>query len=48
MSVRTTCVNSGGVMGLIKYFGTPTLSARVDEECVVLASIFWTCSALEG
>jgi hypothetical protein len=29
-------------------FGVLIYRARVDEECVVLASIFWTCSALEG
>jgi hypothetical protein len=29
MSVRTTSVNSGGEMGLIKYFATPALSALV-------------------
>ena len=37
MSVRTASVNSGGVMGLIKYFATPALSALVFHSPSVMA-----------
>jgi len=36
MSVRTTSVNSGGEMGLIKYFATPALSALVFRSPTVM------------
>ena len=37
MSVRTTSVNSGGEMGLIKYFAAPALSALVFHAPTVMA-----------
>lgn len=37
MSVRTTSANSGGVMGLIRYFATPALSALAFHSPSVMA-----------
>jgi hypothetical protein len=36
MSVRTISVNSGGEMGLIKYFATPALSALAFQSPTVM------------